>query len=74
VVETAVKVQDYSCAEETVSVLTFRCLVLGNGVSGCSRLIYSETDKFPLRYFRCRCDCIGVRFFVSPVFLPEVLK
>jgi len=40
VVETEEIVQGYSCADETVSVLTFRRLMLGNEVSGCSRLIY----------------------------------
>jgi hypothetical protein len=73
-VEIREKLQDYRCADETVSVLTFRRLVLGNGVSGCSRLIYFQTDKFSARYFKCRCDCISLRFFISPVFLPEVLE
>ena len=34
-VVTGEKVQDCSCADETVSILTFRRLVLGNGFSGC---------------------------------------
>jgi hypothetical protein len=69
VVETGEKVQDCSCADESVSVLTFRSLVLGNGVSGRSRLMYFQTDKFYARYFKCRCDCIGVRFYnISCIF------